>query len=233
MTLYMTLRSSIGLNPCSSSECFVFGIRVRNLEFKARFIILVHLDSSTNFIKSSPRKGHVAWKNLTVNLSSPGALFLAIFLITSSTFDLDISLNRAMFSSLVTRLGMCYVILLILSSLLIFGFVNSPLNYCTNRFSCLCCIIALWKNPMFLSPSSNHWILDFCFHRISSCGILSSNFLISGPSYSTNPPLLPSLIICCCTLFIFAWIISCSFCMLLNYSLFHFFILPFISFSLS
>jgi len=252
--LYMTLQSVIGLNPCGSYECYVFGVRARNVEFRVRRIILVHLDSSTNFTMSSPRKDQVTWKNLTVNPSGPGALFLTIFLITSSTFALDFFLNRAKFWSLLIKLGICCMILLILSPLIMFGSVRSTLKYCTNIFSissfwvsrfpcwsikekilfcCLCCIISLWKNLVFLSPSFNHWILDFCFHGTSSCCIFSSNFSINDSSSSTSPSRLPSLIICCYTFFIFVWIFSCSLCTLSNSPLFHFFILPFGSFSLS
>jgi len=55
---------------------------------------------------------------------------------------------------------------------------------------CRLWIIALWKNFVFFSPSLSHCTLDFFFHKISSCFLLSSSC-----SYSCSSSFINSIVL--------------------------------------
>jgi len=58
-------------------------------------------------------------------------------------------------------------------------------------------IVERWKNFVFLSPSFNHLILDFCFQRISSYFSLSRIWVWRFFSCSLRASVLPSLMMVC------------------------------------
>lgn len=59
------------------------------------------------------------------------------------------------------------------------------------------------KKMEFQYSFFNHYILKFCFHSISSCFLLCSNFWRVSTSDAANSAYLPSRIICCWILVIF------------------------------
>ena len=101
----------MGWKPTRVSEFSYLGMRVIRVAFKAGYTHLFLLDSSTIYHMSSPINFQAALKNSAVNPSSPGALFRGMFIITSSTSYILISLSNARFYSLVIIEGIFLVIL--------------------------------------------------------------------------------------------------------------------------
>ena len=98
-------------------------------------------------------------------------------------------------------------------------------------FFCLCWMVSLWKNLVFMSPSFNHVCWDFCLQRISSYFSSWASSWVNSPSLALSSSLYPSLMTWPCISPIKASNQILSSIMLPNVSLFHFFRLVFMCFN--
>lgn len=219
----MTLHNAIGLNLSGVLECASLGMRVMKLAFMDGSIHLLDLDSSMTCQTSNLIKSQKLWKKLEVNPSRPCAFPSFNYCIAFSTSCKVIALRTNWLCSLVMIFGIDLIILSMASvrsvwvswwtclkyarifcSMVVWTSTLSPSLFCiwVMVLIILLCIIELWKNFVFFSPSFSHLTRDFCFQRTSSCLSLSKIWDSRCVSCYESCSVLPFVMIFYCICFI-------------------------------